>query len=220
MHAEEDHYSRIQAEQFFWRGLLLIKRNREEQVPDTNPLSTLQPKPKRFQSKKDLYKNSPPLSGTTINLSKPKKRYCFCSYKHSYKCITCCKLFNKQPSCSQYSQFPALQWVQVNLVPNSPLEDSSLTGRVCLALDNWKQIIADSWILDAIQGYTIEFWTHPIQPCPPAPLDAFSKGYTVNEHRDPQTLREGSDLSCRPTSITRVPVQSVLGPQKMALKGQ
>ena len=59
----------------------------------------------------------PPRSRTIINLIKPQKS------DITHKCITCCKFFNKL-------SFPALQWVQVNLVLNYPLEDSSSTGRL------------------------------------------------------------------------------------------
>ena len=93
---------------------------------------------------------------------------------------------------------------------NSPPEDSSLTSHLCLALDNWKQITTDPWVFNAIQGYKTEFWTKPIQLCTPASLIlSQNESYTVTKHIDPQAFKEENNLSCRPTSITRVP-----GPQK------
>ena len=41
-------------------------------------------------------------------------------------------------------------------------------------LTNWKQITSDPWILEAIQGYKIEFWKQTTQACLPVPLH-FSK---------------------------------------------
>ena len=69
----------------------------------------------------------------------------------------------------------ALQWVQEKLIPNSPPEHSSSTGRLCMALTNWKQITSDPWVLEAIQGYKIDFWKQPSQACPPAPLHLSQK---------------------------------------------
>ena len=58
----------------FFEGLLLNKQDQEEQISDTGPLSTLQPKPKRFRSKKDLLKDKSPRSGSMNSTSNSQQK--------------------------------------------------------------------------------------------------------------------------------------------------
>ena len=94
---------------------------------------------------------------------------------HASHVVNCSINNNHFHSTPSLSPNLALQWVQEKLVPNSPPEHSSSTGRLCMALTNWKQITSDPWVLEAIQGYKIEFWKRPSQACPPAPLHLSQK---------------------------------------------
>ena len=44
-----------------------------------------------------------------------------------------------------------------------------------MQLTNWKQITSDPWILEAIQGYKIEFWKQATQACLPVSLHLSKK---------------------------------------------
>ena len=139
----------------FFEGLLSNKQDQEEQISDTGPLSTLKPKPKRFRSKKDLLKDKPPRSGSMNSTSNRQQK----SNSVSVAINTCilasyvvnCSInnncFHSTPSLSPNL---ALQWVQEKLVPNSPPQHSSSTGRLCMVLTNWKQLTSDPWVLEAI----------------------------------------------------------------------
>ena len=144
-------------------------------------VSTLQSKsPKRFWCKKDLLKDNPLRSGSMNNtLNNPQENSSVSvvinTYIHVSHVINC----SINQSFSMYSLSPpsnsALKWVQENLVPNTPPEHSSSTGRLCMVLTNWRQITSDPWVLEAIQGYKIKFWKQPAQACPPAPLHLSQK---------------------------------------------
>ena len=129
----------------FFQGFLLNKWGQEAQIPGTSLLSTLQPKPKRFQSKKDLLKDNPLGSGSmnnTLNnhLTSNSVSVAIDTCTIASLVVNCSinnSLFHSTPSLPTNL---ALQWVQEKLVPNSPPEHSSTTGRLCTELNNWKQI--------------------------------------------------------------------------------
>lgn len=51
-------------------------------------------------------------------------------------------------------------------------------GRTLLCIDAWRTLSSDSWVLLAIQGYRIEFTTHPIQVVSP-PVGVFSQSQSL-----------------------------------------
>ena len=136
-----------------------------------------------------------------------RKQLCFCSCKHLYIRIMCCKfsiINNHFQSTLSLPPNSALQWVQENLVSNSPPEHSSSTDHLCMALTNWKQITSDPWVLEAIQGYKIKSWKQPIQACPPAPLHLSQKEAKTSDKLVPTqlvchlgTLQDGRHPSSR-----------------------
>ena len=203
----------------FSRGLLSNKRDREEQISYTSPLPILQPKPKRFQSKKAFLKDNPREVGVNEHYFKQsaKKQFCFCTYKHFYTCISCCKLFNKQQSFSQYSQ--SLTQFSLAMGPRKActqqssraqqLNRSPMHGVNQLKTNNIRPLgfrgntrVQDRFLEATIPGMSV------------SPTASLSEGCTVNEQGGPQTLRKESICSGGPTEHTRVPVQSVRGSQK------
>ena len=58
--------------------------------------------------------------------------------------------------------------VQRGVVPlNKVVNEVIIAGRLALFLNNWSKVSQDQWILDAIQGYRIEFLTEPVQTTRP-----------------------------------------------------
>ena len=111
----------------------------------------------------------------------------------------------------------ALQWVKENLVPNAPPEHSSSTDRLCRALTNWKQITSDPWVLEAIQGYKIEFWKQPTQACPPASLHLSQKEVQLMDTEIRKPLEKRAIAVADPPHTQEFLSRS---PKKMALKDQ
>ena len=128
---QEDHYYRILAEELS-RELLWNKRDREEQIPCTNPLYTLQPKPKRLWSKKDLKDN--PQRSESMNNTSQQKGICFSVAINT--CIHASHVVNRSINNNLFHSTPSLP-------PNSAFNGSwkSLYPTVIqsITLTNWKQ---------------------------------------------------------------------------------
>ena len=57
-----------------------------------------------------------------------------------------------------------------------------------MQLTNLKQITSDPWILEAIQGYKIEFWRQTTQACLPVPLHLSKKDTQLMNTKYPVLL--------------------------------
>ena len=56
---------------------------------------------------------------------------------------------------------------QVNIIPSSMVQ---LTGRVALSLHNWELLFQDTWVLETVQGFKLEFFSSPRQDRTPRPI--------------------------------------------------
>ena len=203
----------------FSRGLLSNKRDREEQISDTGPLSTLQPKTKEVSVQEGPSQRQTPKVRVNEQYFKQsaKKQFCFCSYKHLYTCISCCKLFNKQQSLSQYSQ--SLTQFSLAMGPGKACTQQSSRAQQLNRppMHGVNQLETNNIRPLGFRGNTRvqdRFLEATIPGMSTSPTASLSEGCTVNEHRGPQTLRKESNCSGGPTAHTRVPVQSVPGTQK------
>ena len=66
-------------------------------------------------------------------------------------------------------QSPA-QYLQVLMNRLSQVECQSLTRRVLHHLPNWNILTQDNWVLQAVQGYMIDFTHTPHQSYQPPPI--------------------------------------------------
>lgn len=73
-------------------------------------------------------------------------------------------------------------------------------GRLCLFKSNREKIRTDQWVLDAIQGYQIEWTAQPSQQhCPPCPQ--FSKEETVSLNTEIHQMLEKDAISPITTNL-------------------
>ena len=158
--------------QFFSRELLPRKRLHEGQTPAAVPLYS---NPRNFGVPKKFSRSWPPEGEDTKQFrSRPPKRDTVSVIRPN--CTNALHVRSKinKKRCPQYSaQHPtltALQWVQQYLPVQPSMSNTFLSGRLHLAVTNWEKVIADSWVINTIQGYKIEFWALPRQLNLLAPL--------------------------------------------------
>ena len=67
-----------------------------------------------------------------------------------------------------------------------------IAGRLALFRDNWQLITTDQWVLNTIQGYGIEFTTHPVQHHPPRKAVPSTQESLLLEEKIQKLLTKGA----------------------------
>ena len=184
--------------------------------PTINPIT----KTKEISVQEGPSQRQPPRSGSmnTTSNSQLKSYSVFVAINTCIRtCISCCTLFNKQQSFSQYSQ--SLTQFSLAMGPGKACTQQSSRAQQLNRppMHGVNQLETNNIRLLYFRGNTRvqdQFLEATIPGMSTSPTASLSEGCIVNEHRGPQTLTKESNCSGGPTTHTRVPVQSVPGPQK------